>query len=106
MVVGVTQGFSRRLEVVGVGYRAEMEGKTLVIYAGYSHPVRMEPPAGIQFAAEERGRLIMVSGIDKELVGELAARIRKVRPPEPYKGKGIRYQGEFVRQKEGKTGKV
>lgn len=106
MVVGVTQGFVRRLEVVGVGYRAEMDGRTLVIYAGYSHPVRMEPPAGIQFAAEERGRLISVSGIDKELVGELAARIRKVRPPEPYKGKGIRYQGEFVRQKEGKTGKV
>lgn len=106
MVVGVTQGFVRRLEIVGVGYRAEMEGKTLVIYAGYSHPVRMEPPAGIQFAAEERGRLIIVSGIDKELVGELAARIRKVRPPEPYKGKGIRYQGELVRKKEGKTGKV
>lgn len=106
MVLGVTKGFTRRLEIVGVGYRAEIEKKMLVIYAGYSHPVRMEPPAGIQFDVEERGRIIVISGIDKELVGEMAARIRKVRPPEPYKGKGIRYQGEYVRQKEGKTGKV
>lgn len=106
MVQGVSAGFSRRLEVVGVGYRAEMDGKNLVLYVGYSHPVRMAPAEGIQFAVEERGRLIIVSGIDKELVGETTARIRKVRAPEPYKGKGIRYQGEVVRQKEGKTGKV
>lgn len=106
MVVGVSEGFTKRLRVEGVGYRAEMAGKTLVLYVGYSHPVRFEPPADTSFAVEERGKLITVTGIDKQLVGELAARIRKSRPPEPYKGKGIRYEGEMVRRKAGKAGKV
>ncbi len=105
MVVGVTDGFSKNLEIQGVGYRAALEGKTLVLNVGYSHPVRMEPPEGITFAVEGNTR-ITVSGIDKQLVGEHAARIRSVRPPEPYKGKGIRYQGEYVRRKAGKAGKV
>lgn len=105
MVVGVTDGFEKRLEVRGVGYRAQMDGKTLVLNVGYSHPVRMEPAEGITFAMGE-GNTIVVSGIDKQLVGEIAARVRRVRPPEPYKGKGIRYVGEYVRQKAGKAGKV
>lgn len=105
MVVGVTDGFTKVLEIQGVGYRAALDGTTLVLNVGYSHPVRIEPPAGITFAVENPTRL-SVSGIDKQLVGELAARIRRVRPPEPYKGKGIRYQGEFVRRKAGKAGKV
>jgi large subunit ribosomal protein L6 len=106
MVVGVSKGFDRRMNVEGVGYRAEMEGKTLVLFVGYSHPVRVEPPAGIQFAVEERGKVLIVSGIDKEEVGQTAANLRKIRPPEPYKGKGIRYSNEVVRRKAGKTGKV
>lgn len=105
MVIGVTDGYSRTLEIQGVGYRAAMDGTTLVLNVGYSHPVRMEPPSGITFAVETPTRL-SVSGIDKQLVGEVAARVRRVRPPEPYKGKGIRYQGEFVRRKAGKAGKV
>jgi len=105
MVRGTTQGFSKTLEVQGVGYRAEMKAKTLVLHVGYSHPVEMEPAAGITFAVSEQGEII-VSGHDKELVGETAARIRKVRPPEPFKGKGIRYQGEYVRHKAGKAGKA
>lgn len=105
MVTGVTDGFTRNLEITGVGYRAAMDGSTLVLNVGYSHPVRMEPPAGIAFTVETPTRL-SVSGIDKQLVGEVAARIRRVRPPEPYKGKGIRYQGEVVRRKAGKAGKV
>lgn len=105
MVTGVTDGFTRTLEITGVGYRAAMDGSTLVLNVGYSHPVRMEPPAGISFAVENPTRL-SVSGIDKQLVGEVAARIRRVRPPEPYKGKGIRYQGEVIRRKAGKAGKV
>jgi large subunit ribosomal protein L6 len=105
MVVGTTKGFSKVLEVQGVGYRAEMKGKTLVLHVGYSHPIEMEPTAGITFATGEGG-LITVSGFDKELVGETAARVRKVRKPEPYKGKGIRYQGEFVRHKAGKAAKA
>ncbi|MCS7260312.1 MAG: 50S ribosomal protein L6, partial [Anaerolineae bacterium] len=88
MVLGVSQGFSRTLEIEGVGYRAEMQGNKLVLYVGYSHPVVFEPPAGIAFSVDKGGRTIMVSGADKELVGEIAARIRRVRPPEPYKGKG------------------
>ena len=87
-------------------YRAEMNGNRLVLYVGYSHPVTFEPDGGISFAVEERGRKVTVSGIDKEYVGEIAARIRKQRPPEPYKGKGIRYENEVVRRKAGKTGKV
>jgi large subunit ribosomal protein L6 len=106
MVVGVSQGFVRRLELEGVGYRAEMQGKNLVLNVGYSHPVVMEPPEGINFDVEKGYRAINVSGMDKELVGEMAARIRRVRPPEPYKGKGIRYEREYVRRKAGKTGKV
>lgn len=104
MVTGVTDGFTKVLEIQGVGYRSAMDGKTLVLTVGYSHPVRIEPPTGISFAVEANTR-ITVSGIDKQVVGEQAAQIRGVRPPEPYKGKGIRYQGEVVRRKAGKTGK-
>lgn len=106
MVSGVSQGFERVLEIEGVGYRAEMDGKTLVLYLGYSHPIRVEPPVDVEYAAEERGRLVRIRGIDKQVVGELAAEIRKMRPPEPYKGKGVRYQGERIRRKAGKTGKA
>ncbi len=105
MVVGVTQGYTKNLEIQGVGYRAAMDGKTLVLTVGFSHPVRMTPPDGIAFAVDGNVRL-SVSGIDKQAVGEEAARIRRVRPPEPYKGKGIRYAGEVVRRKAGKTGKA
>ena len=104
MVTGVTDGFTRVLTIQGVGYRSAMDGKTLVLTVGYSHPVRMEPPAGITFGVENQTR-VTVSGIDKQAVGEQAAQIRRVRPPEPYKGKGIRYDGEVVRRKAGKTGK-
>jgi len=103
MVSGVTAGFTRRLEVAGVGYRAQQAGKDLVLQVGFSHPVAVEPPQGITITAETPTR-IAVSGIDKELVGETAARIRRVRPPEPYKGKGIKYSEEQVRRKVGKTG--
>ncbi len=106
MVVGVSDGFTKTLEVEGVGYRAQMEGNTLVLNVGYSHPINFEPPQDMSFEVEDRGKIIRVHGIDKQLVGEYAARIRKTRPPEPYKGKGIRYQGEYVRRKAGKTGKV
>ncbi len=106
MVVGVSTGFEKVLEVNGVGYRAELDGKNLVLNVGYSHPVVMEPPEGISFEVETRARLIKVLGYDKELVGQIAANIRKVRPPEPYKGKGIKYLSETIRRKAGKTGKV
>jgi len=106
MVLGVSTGFEKQLQVEGVGYRAEKSGNDLVLTVGYSHPVRFEPPAGISFNVEEKARLIKVLGPDKELVGQVAADIRKVRPPEPYKGKGIRYLGEHVRHKAGKAGKV
>jgi large subunit ribosomal protein L6 len=106
MVTGVSDGFSRVLMIEGVGYRAEMKDNTLVLYVGYSHPVQFEPIGDISYTVEERGRKVTVSGSDKELVGEIAARIRKTRPPEPYKGKGIRYEKEIVRRKAGKTGKV
>jgi len=105
MVLGVSQGFSRTLEIEGVGYRAELQGNKLVLYVGYSHPVVFEPPAGISFTVDRSGRTIIISGADKELVGEIAARIRRVRPPEPYKGKGIRYLNEQIRRKAGKGGK-
>lgn len=104
MVVGVTQGYQKTLEIVGVGYRAQVQGDKLTINAGYSHPVEMTAPKGIQFEAPTNNRIV-VTGIDKQLVGQVAANIRKVREPEPYKGKGIRYQNEVVRRKEGKTGK-
>lgn len=105
MVHGVSAGFQVVLDVEGVGYRAEMEGKDLALFVGYSHPVKMEPPVGISFAADAKTRQIIVSGCDKEQVGQIAANIRKVRPPEPYHGKGIRYHGERVRHKAGKAGK-
>lgn len=106
MVVGVSTGFSKTLQIEGVGYRAEMNGNSLVLNVGYSHPVQFDPPANVQFAVENRNKTIIVSGIDKQVVGEIAAQIRKQRPPEPYKGKGIRYDGEMVRRKAGKAGKV
>ena len=105
MVQGVTAGYRKDLEIQGVGYRAALEGTTLVLNVGYSHPVRVNPPDGIAFVVDTPTR-IAVTGIDKEMVGEEAARLRRVRPPEPYKGKGIRYQGERVRRKAGKAGKV
>lgn len=107
MVVGVSEGFEKRLDIQGVGYRAEMKGSNLVLYVGYSHPVEVEPPTSdTKFAVENRGRLVIITGIDKQVVGEISANIRGVRPPEPYKGKGIRYLGEHVRRKAGKAGKV
>jgi len=105
MVVGVSDGFTKRLEIQGVGYRAQAgPNGSVVIQVGFSHPVEFPPPPGIQFAIEA-GNRVAVSGADKELVGETAARIRRIRPPEPYKGKGIRYAGEIVRRKAGKTAK-
>ncbi len=106
MVTGVRDGFSKALEVEGVGYRVEPKGENIVLQVGYSHPVEIEPPPGITFGVERGGKSFTVSGIDKELVGEVAAKIRAVRKPEPYKGKGIRYQGERIRRKAGKAGKV
>ncbi len=105
MVTGVSTGFVKDLEIQGVGYRAEMKGPKLVLFMGYSHPVEMEAPQGISYTVDTRAGKIRVEGVDKELVGLTAARIRRVRPPEPYHGKGIRYAGEVVRRKQGKTGK-
>jgi len=105
MVHGVSTGFEIVLEVEGVGYRSEMEGKTLVLHVGYSHPVKVEPPDGISFEADQKTRQIKVSGYNREVVGQTAAEIRRVRPPEPYHGKGIRYAGERIRRKAGKAGK-
>ena len=104
MVVGVTDGFQKELELIGVGYRAQLQGKKLVLNVGYSHPVEFTPEEGIEIEVPSNTKVI-VKGYDKQKVGELAANIRGVRPPEPYKGKGIRYVDEFVRRKEGKTGK-
>jgi large subunit ribosomal protein L6 len=104
MVVGVTQGYEKRLEIVGVGYRAAMKGDDLELALGFSHPVVVAAPAGIEFDVPQPTR-ITVRGIDKQLVGEVAAGIRKLRKPEPYKGKGIRYEGEYVRKKAGKAAK-
>jgi len=104
MVTGVSEGFSRSLELIGVGYRAQLQGKKLVLNVGYSHPVEFTPEAGIEIEVPSNTKIV-VKGIDKERVGAFAADIRAVRPPEPYKGKGIRYEGEYVRRKEGKTGK-
>ncbi len=104
MVQGVSGGFERVLEIQGVGYRAEMKGSTLVLHVGYSHPVEIVPVDGISFDADPKARLVKVMGMDKELVGKVASEIRKIRPPEPYHGKGIRYQGEQVRRKAGKAG--
>ena len=104
MVVGVTAGFEKKLEIVGTGYRAQLQGKNLVLNMGFSHPVEFQPPEGISFEVPAPNK-ISVKGIDKQAVGQVAANVREVRPPEPYKGKGIRYEGEFVIRKEGKAGK-
>lgn len=106
MVEGVTTGFKKTLMVDGVGYRAELAGKRLMLYLGYSHPIMIEPPAGITIEADPKAKTITIAGIDKEKVGEISAEIRSLRPPEPYKGKGIRYSDEVVRRKAGKAGKV
>ena len=106
MVTGVSQGFEKFLEIVGVGYRAEMQGKNMTILVGFSHPVEVVPPDGITFEVLERNNIIKVSGYDKQVVGQVSAEIRKIRPPEPYKGKGIRYQGEYIKRKPGKAGKA
>jgi large subunit ribosomal protein L6 len=103
-IVGVTQGYSKGLEVVGTGYRVASKGAGVEFALGYSHPITVDPPAGITFTVEGNNKLI-VSGIDKQAVGEVAANIRKLRKPEPYKGKGVRYEGEVVRRKAGKAGK-
>ena len=105
MITGVTSGYRKGLEITGVGYRAQLVGRRLQLNLGYSHPVEIEPPEGISFDVENPTRLAVV-GIDKELVGHVAARIRATRKPEPYKGKGVRYAGEVVRRKAGKAGKI
>jgi large subunit ribosomal protein L6 len=105
MVTGVTTGFRKGLEITGVGYRAQKVGDRLQLNLGYSHPIEVEPPAGITFEVENPTRLAVV-GNDKELVGHVAARVRAMRKPEPYKGKGVRYAGEVVRRKAGKAGKI
>jgi large subunit ribosomal protein L6 len=102
MVKGVTDGFTRTLEVTGVGYRAQMEGKKLIMQLGYSHNVEIDPPAGLEIVVG-KGNVITISGIDKQAVGDLAAYIRDKRPPEVYKGKGVKYQGEIIRRKAGKA---
>jgi len=103
MVHGVSTGFRRTLMIEGVGYRAEMKGKNLVMYLGYSHPIEVPPPDGITFSLGERGVTIFVDGADRQVVGQVSADLRALRPPEPYKGKGIRYDNETVRRKEGKS---
>lgn len=100
MIKGVTEGYEKKLQLEGVGYKANLEGEELILRVGFSHPVKIEKPEGVTFSVEKN--IITISGIDKELVGQIAAKIRKVRPPEPYKGKGIRYVGEEVRRKAGK----
>jgi large subunit ribosomal protein L6 len=102
MVLGVTNGFSRKLEIVGVGYRAEMKGKKLQLLLGYSHPILFGPPEGIKIETPTQTN-ITISGLDKHLVGMVAAKIRSLRPPEPYKGKGVKYEGEYIRRKAGKA---
>ena len=104
MIEGVSVGFKKELELIGVGYRAQMQGKKLVLSVGYSHPVEFEEIDGITLGVEGNTK-VSIEGINKEVVGQYAAKVRAVRPPEPYKGKGIRYVGEYVRRKEGKTGK-
>jgi large subunit ribosomal protein L6 len=106
MVQGVHEGFQKSLEIHGVGYRAQKEGDKLILQVGYSHPVEVEPPPGVTIDVEKGYRTIVVKGANKEMVGRVAAEIRAVRKPEPYKGKGIRYAGEHVRRKAGKAGKI
>ena len=105
MVTGIEKGWSKNLELVGVGFRAQTDGKKLTLNVGFSHPVDVQAPEGIQFEVKDNTK-ITVSGIDKQLVGETSAKIRAIKPPEPYKGKGIRYEGEYIRRKAGKAGKV
>jgi large subunit ribosomal protein L6 len=105
MVVGVTDGYRKGLEITGVGYRAALNGRKLTLNLGYSHPIEIDPPEGISFEVENPTRLAVV-GIDKELVGQIAAKVRATRKPEPYKGKGVRYSGEYIRRKAGKAGKI
>jgi large subunit ribosomal protein L6 len=105
MVRGVSSGFETVLQVEGVGYRAELQGKDLALFVGYSHPVKFPPPAGISFEVDQKTRQVKVLGYDREVVGQTAAEIRRIRPPEPYHGKGIRYLGEKIRRKAGKAGK-
>ena len=105
MVVGVTDGYRKGLEITGVGYRAALSGRKLTLNLGYSHPIEIDPPEGISFEVENPTRLAVV-GIDKELVGQVAAQVRATRKPEPYKGKGVRYAGEYIRRKAGKAGKI
>ena len=105
MVVGVTDGYRKGLEITGVGYRATLNGRKLTLNLGYSHPIEIDPPEGISFEVENPTRLAVV-GIDKELVGQIAAKVRATRKPEPYKGKGVRYAGEYIRRKAGKAGKI
>ncbi len=105
MVVGVTDGYRKGLEITGVGYRAALSGRKLTLNLGYSHPIEIDPPEGISFEVENPTRLAVV-GIDKELVGQIAAKVRSTRKPEPYKGKGVRYSGEYIRRKAGKAGKI
>ena len=105
MVVGVTDGYRKGLEITGVGYRAALSGKKLQLNLGYSHQIEIDPPEGITFEVENPTRLAVV-GIDKELVGQIAAKVRSTRKPEPYKGKGVRYSGEYIRRKAGKAGKI
>ena len=105
MIHGVSSGFEVSLQVEGVGYRAELQGKDLALFVGYSHPVKVEPPDGISFEVDQKTRQIKVLGYDREVVGQTAAEIRGIRPPEPYHGKGIRYAGEKIRRKAGKAGK-
>jgi len=105
MVVGVTDGYRKGLEITGVGYRAALNGRKLQLNLGYSHPIEIDPPEGISFEVETPTRLAVV-GIDKELVGQIAAKVRATRKPEPYKGKGVRYSGEVIRRKAGKAGKI
>ena len=104
MVIGVSTGFEKKLQITGVGYRAQMDGKDLILNMGYSHPVKMLTP-GMLSVKVESPTTVIVSGLEKDFVGEFAAKIRSVRPPEPYKGKGIAYEGEYIRRKSGKTGK-
>jgi len=106
MVCGVSAGFEKVLEYEGVGYRAEMNGSKLVMHLGYSHPIEVDPPEGISFAVEAKTRQVIVRGFNKEDVGQIAANIRELRPPEPYHGKGIHYSGEKIRRKPGKSGKA
>jgi len=106
MIRGVSTGFERILEIEGIGYRAEMSGKNLMLYMGHSHPIEIEPPQGIIFDVDAKTRQVFVRGYNKEVVGQVAADIRKVRPPEPYHGKGLHYLGEKIRRKAGKSGKA